>query len=483
MPGDAAADPRTPTVYPRRIMGVETEFGLTAIRDGAAVLRPEEIARYLFRPVVAQYKSTNIFTDNAARLYLDVGAHPEYATAECDSLTQLLNHDKAGELLFNDLAVEAQEALAAEGIGGDVYLFKNNVDSAGNSYGTHENYLISRELSLKHFGKRLLPFLITRQLLCGAGMINKDGQFVLSQRADQVWEGVSSATTRTRPIINTRDEPHGDSSRFRRMHVIVGDSNMAEPTFALKIGSTQLVIEMLEAEWDIPAFDIADPIKHIKEISLDPIGRTPLELKDGSTVTALEVQQAVHAAAVAWLGQRPDEGTPNSELSRVVELWGRVLGCVDKQDFAAVSREIDWVIKRDVLERYRARLGGDWGHPKLAQIDLAYHDINRNRGLFYLLQRRGLVERWTTDDAIANAVHTAPRTTRAALRADFLARARELGARYTVDWVHLKVDRPEPRTVDLQDPFATSDARVDDLLSYMENNREHLNDAQGGIRG
>lgn len=369
-----------PVVYPRRIMGVETEFGLTAMRDGSAVLGPEEIARYLFKPVVAQYKSTNVFTENAARLYLDVGAHPEYATAECDSLTQLLNHDKAGELLFNDLATQAEETLAKEGIGGDVYMFKNNVDSAGNSYGTHENYLISRGLSLKHFGKRLLPFLITRQLLCGAGMI-KNGQFVLSQRADQVWEGVSSATTRTRPIINTRDEPHGDSRRFRRMHVIVGDSNMAEPSFALKVGSTQLVIEMLEAEWDIPAFDVAEPIKHIKEIAADTTGQTPLVLKDGSTVSALEIQRGVYEAATRWLEQRPDEGTPVEELRRVLELWGRVLTAVEKQDFEPVSTEIDWVIKRNLLERYRARLGGDWSHPKLAQIDLAYHDINRESTL------------------------------------------------------------------------------------------------------
>ena len=267
------------------------------------------------------------------------------------------------------------------------------------------------------------------------------------------------------------------------MHVIVGDSNMAEPTFALKVGSAQLVIEMLEADWEMPAFDVPDPIAHIKEIALDPTGQTPLELKDGSTVTALEVQRAVHAAAGKWLEQRPDEGTPNEELARVVELWGRVLDCIESQDFQPVAGEIDWVIKRDLLERYRARLGGDWSHRKLAQIDLAYHDINPDRGLFYLLQRKGIVKRWTTDEAIAQAAHTAPQTTRAAMRAAFLARARELGARYTVDWVHLKVDRPEPQTVDLQDPFATSDARVDDLLSYMETNREHLNDAQGGIRG
>ena len=216
-------------MYPRRIMGVETEFGVAAYRGGKAVLTPEEVSRYLFRPVVAKHRSSNIFTANGSRLYLDVGSHPEFATAECDSVTQLLNYDKAGEAIFSQLAAEAVESLAADRIDADVYLFKNNVDSAGNSYGAHENYLISRDLALKSFGKQLLPFLITRQLICGAGMIQK-GRFVISQRADQVWEGVSSATTRTRPIINTRDEPHGDSHRFRRMHVIVGDSNMSEPT-------------------------------------------------------------------------------------------------------------------------------------------------------------------------------------------------------------------------------------------------------------
>ena len=195
-------------MFTRRVMGVETEFGVTAFRDGSQVLSPEEVARYLFRPVVSAHRSSNIFVDNASRLYLDVGAHPEYATAECDSITQLLNSDKAGELIFDRLSRTAEEALAADRIGGEIYLFKNNVDSRGNSYGAHENYLISRELALKPFSVQLMPHMITRQLICGAGLIKKN-RFVISQRADQVWEGVSSATTRTRPIINTRDEPHG----------------------------------------------------------------------------------------------------------------------------------------------------------------------------------------------------------------------------------------------------------------------------------
>ncbi|WP_092152080.1 Pup--protein ligase [Corynebacterium mycetoides] len=467
-------------------MGVETEFGVTAFRDGSPVLSPEEVARYLFRPVVSAHRSSNIFLDNASRLYLDVGAHPEYATAECDSITQLLNSDKAGELIFDRLSRQAEAALAADGIGGEVYLFKNNVDSRGNSYGAHENYLISRELALKPFSLQLLPHMITRQLICGAGLIKK-GRFLISQRADQVWEGVSSSTTRTRPIINTRDEPHGDSRRFRRMHVIVGDSSMAEPTFALKIGSTLLIIEMLEAGVDMPRFELDNPIEHIRPIAADPTGQTPLRLKDGGTVTALEVQAQLLDAARSWLTRRPDEGTSNEEMARVVDLWGRAVEAVETQDFSSVDREIDWVIKRKLLDQFRQRLGCGWDHPKLAHIDLAYHDIRRSRGLFYLLQSKGLVERWTTDDAIEAAATDAPTTTRAALRGAFLAAARATGASTNVDWVHLKVNHPEPRTVELTDPFAAggeAGAQVDALIDYMRASaRNVVSDTSGRMYG
>ena len=457
------------TVFPRRIMGVETEYGVTAFRDGQQVLTPEEVARYLFRPVVAQHRSSNIFTENGSRLYLDVGAHPEYATAECDSLTQLLTYDKAGELIFEGLSRRAEEALEADGIGGEVYLFKNNVDSRGNSYGTHENYLISRELILKDLSRQLLPFLVTRQLICGAGVI-RDGRFLLSQRADQVWEGVSSATTRTRPIINTRDEPHADSHRFRRMHVIVGDSNMSETSFALKIGSTLLVLEMLEAGFDLPDLELADPIADIRTVAADDSGRAPLALKGGGSTSALDLQRAAWQAAGRWLIQRPDEGTPNAELQRVVELWGRVLDALESGDHSGVDREVDWMIKRRLLEQYRDKLGCGWDHPKLAHIDLAYHDIRRGRGLFHLLERKGAAARWTSDEAIRAAVDTAPPTTRARMRGEFVREVRAAGASHSIDWVHLKVNRPEPRTVDLLDPFATTDGRVDDLIAYVREN-------------
>ena len=463
-------------LFARRIVGVETEYGITAVTgDGGRTLSPDEIARYLFRPIVSRHASSNIFTPNGSRLYLDVGAHPEIATAECDSLTQLLNHEQAGDRVVDDLAVRAEEALAADGVDGRVYLFKNNVDSVGNSYGCHENYLVGRHLPLRSLGKQLLPFMITRQLICGAGMVGRagggfDSGFVVSQRADQVWEGISSATTRARPIINTRDEPHGDSNRFRRMHVIVGDSNMSEPTFALKVGSTLLVLEMIEAGVALPDFEMDNPIGHIRDIARDMTGSTPLLLKDGGTVTALEVQEATLAAATDWLGQRPDEGTPTAELRRVVDLWTRQLEAIRTQDFSRVDREIDWVIKLNLLNRYRERVGEDWAHPKLSQVDLAYHDIRPGRGLFPLLEARGMVDRWTDDAAIEAAVGTAPETTRAHLRGRFITAAEELGAPVTIDWVHLKVNDPEPRAVELLDPFQPVDERVDDLLAYLEEN-------------
>ncbi|WP_141764983.1 Pup--protein ligase [Corynebacterium sp. HMSC034A01] len=447
-------------------MGVETEFGVAAYDGSRQVLTPEEVARYLFRPVVAKHRSSNVFTANASRLYLDVGSHPEYATAECDSLSQLLAYDKAGERIFHRLSQQCDEALRNDGFAGSTYLFKNNVDSRGNSYGAHENYLISRELALKSFGQQLLPFLITRQLICGAGKIAGE-KFVISQRADQVWEGVSSATTRTRPIINTRDEPHGDSHRFRRMHVIVGDSNMSEPTFALKVGSMLLVIEMLEVGFDLPDMELADPIAHIRDIAADPTGATELTLAAGGTVTALEVQQRTLDAAKRWLTQRPDEGTPNEEMARVVDLWTRVLDAIATQDFSGVDTEIDWMIKRKLLTQFKDRLGCGWDHPKLAQIDLTYHDINPERGLFYLLERKGLAARWIEDAAIEEAVDNPPVTTRAAIRGEFLSAVRERGLAHNVDWVHLKVNRPEARTVELQDPFATTDDAAADLISWV----------------
>ena len=217
----------------RRIFGIETEYGITCVADGQRTLTPDEVARYLFRKVVSWGRSSNVFLQNGSRLYLDVGSHPEYATPECDSVADLVVHDKAGERIIGDLVADAQDRLREEGLAGTIFVFKNNTDSAGNSYGCHENFLLSRTGSFQDMSDTLLPFLVSRQLICGAGKVvngTRGARYALSQRAEHIWEGVSSATTRSRPIINTRDEPHADAEKYRRLHVIVGDSNMSETT-------------------------------------------------------------------------------------------------------------------------------------------------------------------------------------------------------------------------------------------------------------
>ena len=225
----------------RRIFGIENEYGVTCTFRGQRRLSPDEVARYLFRRVVHWGRSSNVFLENGARLYLDVGSHPEYATPECDVVREVVTHDKAGERILEHLLAAAELRLHEEGIAGDVYLFKNNTDSAGNSYGCHENYLVTRQGEFARMADVLIPFFVTRQIWCGAGKVlhgPRGAQYCIAQRAEHIWEGVSSATTRSRPIINTRDEPHADAERYRRLHVIVGDSNMSETTMLLKVGST-----------------------------------------------------------------------------------------------------------------------------------------------------------------------------------------------------------------------------------------------------
>src|SRR6186713_1190173 len=233
----------------RRIFGIENEYGVTCTVRGQRRLSPDEVARYLFRKVVSWGRSSNVFLRNGARLYLDVGSHPEYATPECDSIKELVAHDKAGERILEHLLSAAEMRLHEEGISGEVYLFKNNTDSAGNSYGCHENYLVGRHGEFGRLADILIPFLVTRQLICGAGKVlqtPRGAVYCLSQRAEHIWEGVSSATTRSRPIINTRDEPHADAERYRRLHVIVGDSNMSEYSTFVKVGAAAVMLRMLE---------------------------------------------------------------------------------------------------------------------------------------------------------------------------------------------------------------------------------------------
>src|SRR5574341_2558111 len=278
----------------RRIFGLENEYGVTCTFRGQRRLSPDEVARYLFRRVVHWGRSSNVFLENGARLYLDVGSHPEYATPECDSVVDLVAHDKAGERILEALLAAAEVRLHEEGISGQVYLFKNNTDSAGNSYGCHENYLVARQGEFARMADLLIPFFVTRQIWCGAGKVlhgPRGAVFCIAQRAEHIWEGVSSATTRSRPIINTRDEPHADAERFRRLHVIVGDSSMSEYTTFLKLGTSSILLRMLEED-SSPWRDLSleNPIRAIREISHDMTCRRRIRLANGRDLSAVEVQ-------------------------------------------------------------------------------------------------------------------------------------------------------------------------------------------------
>src|SRR5882762_8986299 len=302
----------------RRIFGLENEYGVTCTFRGQRRLSPDEVARYLFRRVVSWGRSSNVFLRNGARLYLDVGSHPEYATPECDSVADVVGHDRAGERILEGLLVDAEKRLHDEGIAGEIYLFKNNTDSAGNSYGCHENYLVSRHGEFQRLSDVLIPFLVTRQIICGAGKVlqtSRGAVFCVSQRADHIWEGVSSATTRSRPIINTRDEPHADAEHYRRLHVIVGDSNMSEYATFLKVGSADLVLRMIEQGVTFKDLTLENPIRAIREISHDVTCKRKVKLAAGRSATALDIQREYYSKAVDFV----ERTGPDDSSKRVLE--------------------------------------------------------------------------------------------------------------------------------------------------------------------
>jgi proteasome accessory factor A len=449
----------------RRIFGIENEYGVTCTLRGQRRLSPDEVARYLFRRVVSWGRSSNVFLENGARLYLDVGSHPEYATPECDSLYDVVRHDKAGERILEGLLRSAEGRLEEEGIRGQIYLFKNNTDSAGNSYGCHENYLVGRQGDFQRIIDTLIPFFVTLQIYAGAGKLLQTARgtvFCLAQRAEHIWEGISSATTRSRPIINTRDEPHADAERYRRLHVIAGDSNMSEYITYVKVGTTAALLQMLEDDVVFRDLSLENPIRAIREISHDVTCRRRVRLANGRELSALDVQWEYLERAMRYARTT---GFP-PEVERAVGMWESLLTGLEK-DPMSLHRECDWVAKYRLIEEYRARHQLSLSSPKLALVDLTYHDVTRDRGLYYMLEHRGMVERVVTDRDIATAMTEPPATTRAKLRGDFIKAAKARKRDFTVDWVHLKLNDQAQRTVLCKDPFRAVDERVEKLIASL----------------
>ena len=449
----------------RRIFGIENEYGVTCTLRGQRRLSPDEVARYLFRRVVSWGRSSNVFLENGARLYLDVGSHPEFATPECDDLEDVVAHDKAGERILEGLVKGAEERLEEEGIRGEIFVFKNNTDSAGNSYGCHENYLVSRHKDFHRTVDVLIPFLVTRQIFLGAGKLAQTPRgtsFSIAQRADHIWEGVSSATTRSRPIINTRDEPHADAERYRRLHVIAGDSNMSEYATFVKMGTMVALLQMVERDVVFRDLTLENPIRAIREVSHDITCSRKIKLANGRELSALDIQWEYLDRAMRF-ARSP--GFP-PQVQRAVDRWEHLLTGLEK-DPMTLDREVDWVMKYRLLERYSETRGVPLSDPRLSMMDLAYHDVDRTRGLYYMLENKGLAERVVSDEKVAESVIKPPQTTRARLRGAFIKAAKAKKRDFTVDWVHLKLNDQAQRTVMCKDPFKAQDERVDKLIESL----------------
>jgi proteasome accessory factor A len=438
----------------RRIMGTETEFGISVlgtptanpmlassqvVNAYAAITARSRRARWDFeeenplrdargfdlsRAAADPSQLTdedvglaNLILTNGARLYVD-HAHPEYSTPECTNPLDVVKWDKAGDRII----VAAAEAVRIPGQN-PIVLYKNNTDNKGASYGAHENYLMKRSTPFPDIVRHITPFFVTRQVIAGAGRvgIGQDGQgagFQLSQRADFFEVEVGLETTLKRPIVNTRDEPHADPEKYRRLHVIIGDANLAEVSAYLKVGTTAMVLAMIEdhALGDDLALD--NPVAELHRVSHDPTLTHLLQLRDGRSMNALDVQEHYLSKAQAYVDGR---GGGDDATADVLKRWESVLTRL-RSDPLLCRRELDWVAKLALLESYRERDGLQWDDPKLHLIDLQYADLRPDKGLYSRLVARGSIDRLLTDEVVTSAVTEPPEDTRAYFRGRCLAK-------------------------------------------------------------
>lgn len=447
----------------QRIFGLENEYGLIFSPTGKVYLPVEKVLGYIFEGLIPNSWPSNAFLVNGARFYQDTGCHPEYSTPECDNIFDLVTHDKAGERLVEGCLPLAEERLKEEGLDGEIYIFKNNTDSMGNTYGCHENYLMKRDVDFWKVTEQLIPFFATRQIYTGAGKLLKlsgKTHYFMSQRAQHIHEKTSSSTTSSRSIINTRDEPHADAEKYRRLHIIVGDSNMSEFATLMKVGVTAVVLSMIEEGYTVPNIELEDPVKAIREISRDTTLKRRVKLEDGRELTAIEIQRIYLEKAYDYLATT----TVDSITEDIVRKWEHILNKLE-EDPMQLSRQIDWVIKKDLMISYMEKKDCGWDDPRILLMDLQYHDVNRSRGLYYVLEKMDMVERVVEEEDIQMAMNEPPQTTRAKIRGDFIRFAREKNRSYTVDWTYLKLNGYWEETILCMDPFSSSDRRVEELIA------------------
>ncbi|MEC4669430.1 MAG: Pup--protein ligase [Nitrospirota bacterium] len=453
----------------QRILGLENEYGLIFSPNGRIYLPMEKVLGYIFEGLIPNSWPSNAFLVNGARFYQDTGCHPEYSTPECDNILDLVIHDKAGERLLEACLPSAEERLREEGLSGQIYIFKNNTDSLGNTYGCHENYLMRRDVDFWKITEQLIPFFVTRQIYAGAGKVLKVSgkpQYFISQRAQHIHEKTSSSTTSSRSIINTRDEPHADAEKYRRLHIIVGDSNMSEHATYLKVGIASLVLSMVEDGYTVSGVELEDPVKAIREISRDPTLKKKVKLDDGRQMSAIEIQRAYCERAHDYLSAQSHDPVMFDVLAK----WLRWLDRLD-EDPMQLFLEVDWVSKKMLIDRFMAKKDCGMDDPRVLLMDLQYHDVKRTRGLYYLMESRLMDERVVDEEAVQRAMTVPPQTTRAKVRGDFIRFARAKNRSYTVDWTYLKLNGYWEETILCMDPFSSVNRRVEELVSQVSGPR------------
>ena len=426
-------------------------------------------------PPMVETHLVNTVLTNGARYYVD-HAHPEFSSPECRDALEALRYDRAGE----QIVIRSMEAAdLAVHDGSRLVVYKNNSDGKGNSYGCHENYLMDRDTPFSRVVHGITPHFVTRQLYCGSGKVGSETsvhppgsvEYQLSQRAEFFEEQVGLETTLKRPIVNTRDEPHADPHRYRRLHVIVGDANLAEVATFLKLGTTSLVLAMIEDDVSgSRSLALADPVRAIHAVAVDRTFAQPLLMADGSTATALAIQWELYSLARKYADDRGLDCLGAEAVgAAVLDRWEQVLNGLET-DPMTLARQVDWVAKLQLIEAYRDRHGLGWGDPRLAAVDLQYHDLRPARSLFARLDTERLVD----EASVATAVYDPPRDTRAWFRGECLKRWPSSVASANWDSLVFDLGSDPLRRVPMMDPLRGTADHVDDLLQQSAGPSELL---------
>jgi proteasome accessory factor PafA2 len=479
-----------------KVCGIETEYGVTL--RGAADPNPVLASSMLINSYVEHRKVGWDFEDespgrdargfaregalppevethlvnavltNGSRYYVD-HAHPEYSTPECADALELVCADKAGERIL------ARSMLAARRVvepGQEIVVYKNNSDGKGNSYGTHENYLVDRRVAFASLVRHLLPWFVTRQVFTGAGKVGAENgaaavDYQISQRADFFEEEVGLETTLKRPIVNTRDEPHADPQQYRRLHVIAGDANLCEVATFLKVGTTAIVLAMIEDEFVTKDLSIVGPVNAMRTVSHDPTCRATVDLHEGGRATAIEVQWEFLRLAQKYADEIGLEACGGDTVGgQVLARWESVLGALER-DPSALDGQLDWVTKLALLDAYASRDSLEWSDPKLSLLDLQYHDVRPDRSLYERLVGAGKVERLVTEDDVVRAMTEPPASTRAYFRGECLAHWPDAVVAANWDSVILDVGTDPLRRIPMMEPLRGTKAHVAPLFAEV----------------